>query len=56
MRSLAVTLLTDESGLTTVEYALLLALVSLVAVGTWGDLGCEVARVARTATGHLPQS
>ncbi|NPV46549.1 MAG: Flp family type IVb pilin [Armatimonadetes bacterium] len=32
----------DEEGLTTVEYALLLALLAVAAVAAWGDLGCKV--------------
>ena len=32
----------DESGVTTVEYALLLVLVALVALGAWQSLGTGV--------------
>lgn len=43
----------DQDGLTTVEYALLLALVALAAVAAWGDLGCAVTRSARHAGHYL---
>ena len=36
----------DESGVTTVEYALLLVLVALVALGAWQSLGTGVTAAA----------
>ena len=33
---------TDEAGLTTVEYTLLLMLIAAACVTTWGQLGSEV--------------
>ena len=33
---------TDEDGLTTVEYALLLALLVVAAIGTWATLGSRI--------------
>lgn len=40
----------EEDGLTTVEYALLLALISLAVVGGFGNLGCRVTEVAYRAS------
>ncbi len=39
----------DESGVTTVEYALLLMLVALVALGAWSALGTNVGRAAQAS-------
>lgn len=39
----------DEEGLTTVEYALLLALIVVVAITTWTTLGTNVNTVAANA-------
>ena len=40
----------DEEGLTTVEYALLLVLVAIVAIGAWQTLGGNVSdRVTQVA-------
>jgi Flp pilus assembly pilin Flp len=45
----------DETGLVTVEYALLLALVALVAIVGWRHLGRHVRRtVRRGAVAALP--
>ncbi|NLO07577.1 MAG: Flp family type IVb pilin [candidate division WS1 bacterium] len=47
----------DESGVTTVEYALLLALVALVALVSWQNLGGAVDNTASssaTAMGSIP--
>jgi len=44
----------DEEGLTTVEYALLLALVAIAAIGAWTTLGTRVSGTVNTATGSLP--
>lgn len=46
----------DERGLTTVEYALLLALVSIAALSAWTALGTRVSATVATATGSLPSS
>ena len=46
----------DEEGLTTVEYALLLALVAIAAITAWTTLGSRVSGTASTATSSLPGS
>ena len=46
----------DEEGLTTVEYALLLALVAIAAITAWTTLGSRVSSTVSSATGHLPTS
>ena len=43
----------DEDGLTTVEYALLLALVAVAALGAWSTLGGTVEDTARTASDRI---
>lgn len=40
----------EEDGLTTVEYAILLALISLAVMGSFGNLGCRVTQVAYRAS------
>ena len=50
------TLWTDEDGLTTVEYALLLALVAIAAITAWSTLGTRVATTVTRATSSLPAS
>lgn len=44
----------DEEGLTTVEYALLLALVAIAAITAWTTLGTRVSGTVNTATNSLP--
>ncbi|MEN6546593.1 MAG: Flp family type IVb pilin, partial [Armatimonadia bacterium] len=45
----------DEEGLTTVEYALLLALVAIAALGAWSQLGDpHIKGVANTAANSMP--
>ncbi|MEN6546832.1 MAG: Flp family type IVb pilin [Armatimonadia bacterium] len=44
----------DEEGLTTVEYALLLALVAIAAIGAWTTLGSRTSNTVATATSSLP--
>jgi len=44
----------DEEGLTTVEYALLLALVAIAAIAAWTTLGGRVSNTVSTATQSLP--
>jgi pilus assembly protein Flp/PilA len=44
----------DEEGLTTVEYALLLALVAIAAIAAWTTLGGRVSTTVTTATSSLP--
>jgi pilus assembly protein Flp/PilA len=44
----------DEEGLTTVEYALLLALVAIAAITAWSTLGTRISSTVTTATGSLP--
>ncbi|MEN6305678.1 MAG: Flp family type IVb pilin [Armatimonadia bacterium] len=44
----------DEEGLTTVEYALLLALVAIAAISAWMTLGSRVSGTVTTATSSLP--
>lgn len=46
----------DEAGLTTVEYALLLALVAIAAITAWTTLGQRVSTTVTTATSSLPAS
>lgn len=43
----------DEEGVTTVEYALILALVSIAAIIAWGKLGTEVSNSATTTTAAI---
>jgi len=43
----------DEDGLTTVEYALLLALVAVVAIAAWQTLGAAVKSKATTAAASI---
>jgi Flp pilus assembly pilin Flp len=50
------TLWTDEEGLTTVEYALLLALVAIAAIAAWTTLGQRTSVTVSSATSHLPTS
>lgn len=50
------TLWNDEEGLTTVEYALLLALVAIAAIAAWTTLGQRVSGTVTNATGSLPAS
>ncbi len=47
---------TDEDGLTTVEYALLLALIAIAAITAWTTLGKQVKNAVTTASGSLPGS
>ena len=44
----------DEEGLTTVEYALLLALVAIAALTAWTTLGTRVRSTVTKATSSLP--
>ena len=44
----------DEEGLTTVEYALLLALVAIAAIAAWSTLGQRTSLTVSTATSSLP--
>lgn len=46
----------DEEGLTTVEYALLLALVAIAAITAWSTLGTRVSTTVTNATSSLPAS
>jgi len=46
----------DEEGLTTVEYALLLALVAIAAITAWTTLGSRVSTTVSSATTSLPSS
>lgn len=46
----------DEDGLTTVEYALLLALVAIAAITAWSTLGTRVAATVAQTTSSLPGS
>ncbi len=43
----------DEEGLSTVEYALLLALVAIAAIAAWRALGTQVSDTVDTATGEI---
>ena len=44
----------EEAGLTTVEYALLLALIVVVAITAWTALGTGVNSTVTDVTGQLP--
>lgn len=44
---------TDESGLTTVEYALLLALIVAVGIGAWTALGGSVKDSAQASSNTI---
>lgn len=46
----------DEEGLTTVEYALLLALVAIAAITAWTTLGNRVSNTVTSASGNMPAS
>ena len=46
----------DEEGLTTVEYALLLALVSIAAIAAWTLLGQRVNNTVTSVNGNMPAS
>ena len=46
----------DEEGLTTVEYALLLALVAIAAITAWTTLGTRVSTTVNKALSSLPSS
>jgi Flp pilus assembly pilin Flp len=47
----------DEDALTTVEYALLLSLVAIAAIGAWSQLGNpHIINVVNSATSRLPAS
>jgi pilus assembly protein Flp/PilA len=46
----------DEEGLTTVEYALLLALVAIAAIAAWTTLGQRTSTTVTNATSSLPAS
>jgi len=45
----------DEDGLTTVEYALLLALVAIAAIAAWTTLGKKVSNAVTNASGAITQ-
>jgi pilus assembly protein Flp/PilA len=46
----------DEEGLTTVEYALLLALVAIAAITAWTTLGNRVSTTVTSVNGNMPAS
>jgi Flp pilus assembly pilin Flp len=46
----------DEEGLTSVEYALLLALIVVVALATWQALGSKVNDTVSNVTSRMPQN
>ena len=46
----------DEEGLTTVEYALLLALVAIAAITAWTTLGTNVSNTVTDVSGQMPGS
>ena len=51
MLEMAKGLWSDEEGLTTVEYALLLALLAVASIGVWSTFGAKV-KNAVTASGN----
>ena len=46
----------DEEGLTTVEYAFLLALIAVAAITAWSTLGTRIRTTVTKATSSLPAS
>ena len=56
MKTLIKSFLRDEDGLTTVEYALLLALVAIAAIAAWTTLGGKVSTTVTNTSGTLPAS
>jgi pilus assembly protein Flp/PilA len=54
MKALARKFWEDETGLTTVEYALLLALVAIAAITAWSTLGQKVNNTVATTSANLP--
>jgi Flp pilus assembly pilin Flp len=50
LKRLAARLRSDERGLTTVEYLILLCLISALAVGTWQKFGSKVQGNLNTAS------
>ena len=54
MRALVRTLWQDETGLTTVEYALLLALVAIAAIVAWTSLGQKISNTVSSTASNLP--
>jgi len=50
MYGMVKTLWKDEDGLTTVEYALLLALLVVAAIGIWTAFGARVQQSVKTST------
>ena len=47
------TLKNNEEGLTTVEYAIVLALIAIVAIGAWTALGTAVSSKAQDAATQI---
>ena len=46
----------DENGLTSLEYALLLALCVVASIVAWQSLGTRINNVANTVAGGMPSS
>ena len=55
MKTLLKSIWRDEDGLTTVEYALLLALVAIAAIVAWTTLGKKVNNAVTNASTSLNQ-
>ena len=55
MKTLLKNIWGDEDGLTTVEYALLLALVAIAAIVAWTTLGQKVNNTVTNASSSLNQ-
>ena len=55
LRKLA-SFVTDEEGVTMVEYALILALVAIVAIGAWTTLGESIKEKLTTASGEIEEA
>ena len=49
IKSFCASLIADEEGLTTVEYALLLGLMVVAAIGVWTAFGAKVGDIVDTA-------
>ena len=47
--------MTDEEGMATVEYAMLLAMVVVATIGAWVGLGAQMKAAVATATNSISQ-
>ena len=47
--------ITDEEGMATVEYAMLLAMIVVATIGAWVGLGAKIKVAVATATNSISQ-